>query len=206
MDVKSTFFDGDLHEEIYMEQPYGFIQKDSNLVCRLKKSIYGLKQAPWAWYAKMDSFLLDTSFSRCHSDNIVYTKKVGKSLIILFPYVDDLILTSSDPNLINHVKSSLEKQFRMTDLGYLHYFLGLQVLQTKECIFLSQSKYVCDLLRHFHMEDCNPSPSSFYSGFKLSVTCTSPKADATLYLQLVGKILYLTHTCPDLSFSVGLIA
>eukprot|EP00253_Pinus_taeda_P030683 PITA_30683 len=154
MDVKSAFLHGDLHhEEIYIEQPAGFIQKDSSLVCWLKKSLYGLKQAPHAWYAKMDSFLLDTGFSKCHFDNTVYTKKVGKSLIILVIYVDDLILTGIDSNLINHVKSSLKKKFEMTSLGHLHYFLGLQVLQSKE-----------------------------------------------------GKILYLTHTRPDLSFAVGLIS
>eukprot|EP00253_Pinus_taeda_P019970 PITA_19970 len=154
----------------------------------------------------MDSFLLETGFSRCHSDNTVYTKKVGKSLIILILYVDDLILTGSDPNLINHVKSTLKKKFEMTDLGHLHYFLGLQVLQSKAGISLSQSKYACDLLRYFHMEDCKPTPSPFQFGAKLSVTCTSPKVDATLYRQLVGKRLYLTHTHPNLSFDVGLIA
>eukprot|EP00253_Pinus_taeda_P013475 PITA_13475 len=206
MDVKSAFLHGDLHEEIYMEQPIGFIQTDSSLVCRLKKSLYGLQQAPRAWYAKMDSFLLESGFSRCYSDNTVYTKKVGNSLIILVLYVDDLILTGSDPNLINHVKSTLKKKFEMTDLGHLHYFLGLQVLQSKEAISLSQSKYACDILRHFHMEDCKPAPSPFQSGVKLSVSCTSPEVDATLYRQLVGKLLYLTHTHPDLSFAVGLVA
>eukprot|EP00253_Pinus_taeda_P029311 PITA_29311 len=160
MNVKSAFLHGDLHEEIYMEQPIGFIQTDSSLVCRLKKSLYGLKQAPRAWYAKMDNFLLESGFSRCHSDNTVYTKTVGNSLIILVLYVDDLILTGSDPILINHVKSSLKKKFEMTDLGHLHYFLGLQVLQSKEGISLSQSK----------------------------------------------KTLVLTHTRPDLSFVVGLVA
>eukprot|EP00253_Pinus_taeda_P032875 PITA_32875 len=139
MVVKSTFLHGDLHEEIYMEQPIGFIQTDSSLVCRLKKSLYGLKRAPRAWYAKMDSFLLESGFSRCHSGNTVYTKKVGKSLIILVLYVDDLIFTGSDPNLINHVKSSLKKKLEMTDLGHLHNFLGPQVLQSHEGISLSQS-------------------------------------------------------------------
>eukprot|EP00253_Pinus_taeda_P030977 PITA_30977 len=109
----------------------------------------------------MDSFLLDTCFSSCHSNNIVYTKKVGKSLIILVLFVDDLILIGIDPNLINHVKSSLKKQFEMTNIGHLHYFLGLQVLQSKEGIFLSQSKYACDFLHHFHMEDCKLTPSLF---------------------------------------------
>eukprot|EP00253_Pinus_taeda_P009378 PITA_09378 len=154
----------------------------------------------------MDCFLLESGFSRCHSDNTVYTKKVGNSLIILVLYVDDLILTGSYPNLINHVKSSLKKKFEMTDLGHLHYFLGLQVLQSKEGISLSQSKYACDILRHFHMEECKPAPSPFQSGVKLSVSCTSPEVDATLYRQLVGKLLYLTHTRPDLSFAVGLVA
>ena len=113
MDVKSAFLHGDLHEEIYMEQPPGYVQNNSSLVCLLNKSLYGLKQAPRSWYAKMDSFLLDTSFSRCHSNPNVYTKKVGNHLIILVLYVDDLILTGSDPKLITHVKSNLKQNFEM---------------------------------------------------------------------------------------------
>ena len=143
MDVKFSFLHGDLHEEIYMEQPPGYVQHNSSLVCLLKKSLYGLKQAPRAWYAKMDSFLLDIGFSRCHSNPNVYTKKVGNHLIILVLYVDDLILTGSDPNLITHVKSSLKQNFEMSNLGHLHYFLGLQVLQTKkESLFPSISMLV----------------------------------------------------------------
>jgi hypothetical protein len=189
-----------------MEQPPGYIQSNSSLVCRLKKSLYGLKQAPRAWYAKMDRFLLDTGFSRCHSDSNVYTKKVNDHLLILVLYVDDLILTGSDPKLLNHVKSSLKQQFKMINLGHLHYFLGLQVLQTKKGISLSQSKYACDLLCRFHMEDCKPAPSPFQSGVTLSTSCPTPEVDATLNRQLVGSLLYLTHTRLDLSFVVGLVA
>ena len=101
-----------------MEQPPRYVQDNSSLVCLLNKSLYGLKQSLSNWYAKMDSFLLDTSFSRCHSDANVYTTKVGNHLIILVLYVDDLILTGSDPNLITHVKSSLKKTFEMSDLGH----------------------------------------------------------------------------------------
>ena len=90
----------------------------------------------------------------------------------------------------------------MLDLGHLHCFLGLQVLQTKEGIFLSQSKYACDLLRHFHIEDCKPTLSPFQSGVRISATCTSPEVDATLYRHLVGSLLYLTHSHRDLSFIV----
>ena len=97
----------------YTEQPPGYVQDNSSLVCLLKKSLYGLKKAPRAWYDKMDRFLLKTGFSRCHSDPNVYTKKVGNHLIILVLYVDDLILTGNDPKLLTHVKSSLK-----------HYFLG----------------------------------------------------------------------------------
>jgi hypothetical protein len=91
----------------------------------LNKSLYGLKQAPQAWYAKMDNFLLDTSFLKCHSDPNVYTKKVGIYIIIVFLYVNDLILIGSDLKFLNHVKPNLKKKFEMIDLGYFHYFLGL---------------------------------------------------------------------------------
>jgi hypothetical protein len=154
----------------------------------------------------MDSFLIAIGFSRCHSDPNVYTKKVGSHLIILVLYVDDLILTGSDSKLLNHVKTSLKKKFEMIDLGFLHYFLGLQVLQTNEGIFLSQSKYACDLLPRFHMEYCKPTRSPFQSRVKLFAICTSPEVDATLYRQLVGSLLYLNHTRPDISFVFGLVA
>ena len=94
----------------------------------------------------------------------------------------------------------------MSYLGHLNYFLGLQLSQTKEGIFLSQSKYACDILRHFHMEDCKPPPSPFQSGVKLSANSTSPKVDSTLYHQLVGSFLYLTHSHPELSFVIGRVS
>jgi hypothetical protein len=139
----------------------------------------------------MENFLLDTGFSRCHFDPNVYTKKVGSHLKILFLYVDEFILTGSDSKLLNHVKTNLKNKFEMTNLGFLHYFLGLKILQTKEGIFLSQSKYACDL-RRFHMEECKLIPSPFQSGVKLAGTYTSPEVDAILYCQLVGSLLYLT--------------
>jgi hypothetical protein len=109
----------------------------------------------------MDNFFLDNIFSSFHSDPNVYTKKVGIHIIILVLYVDDLILNGSDPKILNHVKNNLKKKFEMTYLGFLHYFLGLQVSQTNGGIFLSHSKYACDLLHHFHIKDCKPSPSPF---------------------------------------------
>ena len=118
-----------------MEQPPGYVHDNSILVCLLKKSLYGLKQVPRPWYAKMDRFLLDTGFSRCYYDTNLNTKKVVNNLIILVLYADDYILTGSDPKLLTQVRSSLNKKFETTNLGHLYYFLGLQVLQTKEGIF-----------------------------------------------------------------------
>jgi hypothetical protein len=125
MDVKSSFLHGDFQEEIFMEPPHGYVQNDSSLVSHLNKSLYGVQQAPRDWYAKMDIFLLDTFFSRCHYDPNVYTKKVGSHLIILILYVDEIILIGSDPKLLNHMKSSVKMKFEMTDLGYFHFFLYL---------------------------------------------------------------------------------
>jgi hypothetical protein len=153
-----------------MEQPPGYVQNESILFFLLKKYLYGLKQAPRAWYAKMDNFLIDTRFSRCHSDPNVYTKKVGIHLIIIFLYVDDLILTGSDSKLLNHVKTIRKKKFEMKDLGFLHYFLGLQVLQTNDEIFLSQSMYTCEIIHLFHMDDCKPSPYPFHFGVNITST------------------------------------
>ena len=160
MDLKSAFLHGDLQEEVYMEQSHSFVQ-DSSLVCMLRRSLYGLKQAPRAWYEKMDSFLISSGFHRCHSDPTVYTQKHGTDLLILVLYVDDLILTRSFSSMIQNVQQALMGQFDMTDLGLLHYFLGLQVLQSSEGISIFQQKYALDLLQRFGMVDCKPAPTPF---------------------------------------------
>lgn len=120
MDVKFAFLHEDPHEEIYMEQPPSFIQNDSSLVYLLNKSLYGLKKTPHTWYAKIDSFLLDTRFSRCHSNNNVYAKRVGDHLIILVLYVDDLVLIGGDPKLMSNVNYILKNTFHIVgDMVYI---------------------------------------------------------------------------------------
>lgn len=161
MDVKSIFLHGDLQEYIYMEQPLRYIHNDSNLVCDLKKSLYGLNRVPWVCYDKMDRILLDIDFSTYHFDPNIYTKKVGDHIIILILYVDDLTFTSSDPKILTHVKSSFKKKFEMIDLGHMHYLLHPQVLQSNEGVSLPYSKYAFDLFLYIHMEDCKPTPSFF---------------------------------------------
>lgn len=204
MDVKSAFLHEDLEEEIYMEQPPRFVQ-NSSLVCRLRKSIYGLKQAPRAWYAKIDSFLLASRFTQCYSDPNVYFLQQDDSLLILVLYVDDFLITRSSPSIITMVKDALQDRFAMTDLGLLHYFLGIEISQSNSGITLAQPKYALDLLVRFHMADCKPSPTPFLSGVKLEVDCSTPLVDATLYRQLVSSLIYLTHSRPDISFAVGMV-
>jgi hypothetical protein len=109
----------------------------------------------------MDNFLIETIFYRCPSNPNVYNNKVSDYLVIPFLYVDNLILTSRDPKLLNHVKSILREKFDMIDLGHSHYFIGVQVFQSKECISISQAKYACDLICCFHMKDYKLAPSPF---------------------------------------------
>ena len=176
------------------------------MVCILRKSIYGLNQDPQAWYAMMDSFLLLVGFTRCHSDSNVYILQKDDSHLILLLYVDDLIITGSTSSIIASVKTSLQDRFAMTDLGLLHYFLGIDITQSTSGISLSQPKYAFDLLSRFHMSDCKPAPTPFLSGVKLEAKCSTPLVDATLYRQLVGSLIYLMHTRPDISFAVGMVS
>jgi hypothetical protein len=126
MDVKNAFLHGDLYEEIYMEQPQGFMQ-DSSLVCRLKKSLYDLKKAPRAWYAKMDSYLLSQNFVRCKSNPNVYILRTVDSLLLLVLYVNDLLITGCSTSAIAAVKRILHDRFLMMDMSLLHFFLGLEI-------------------------------------------------------------------------------
>lgn len=126
--------------------------------------------------------------------------------MILVLYVDDLIITGSTASIISRVKSALHDRFAMNDLGLLHYFLRIEISQSPYGITLLQPKYALDLLACFHMADCKPAPTPFLLGVKLEAQFSSPLVDATLYRQLVGSLIYLTHTCHDISFAVGMVS
>eukprot|EP00253_Pinus_taeda_P006051 PITA_06051 len=162
MDVKNAFLHGDLSEEIYMEQPHGFIQ-DSSLVCRQKKYLYGLKQT--------------------------------RELVL---YVDDLLITGSSASAIATIKRALHDRFLMMDMGPLHLFLGLEISEDATGIKLCQAKNARDLLERFHITDCKPAPKKDGGD--------TPLVDSALYRQLVGSLLYLTHSKPDLSYAVGAVS
>jgi hypothetical protein len=145
MDVTNPFLHDDLFEDIYMEQPQGFMQ-DSSLVCRMKKSLYGLKQASREWYAKMDSYLLSHKFVHCKSNPNVYMLRMTDSVLLLVLYVDDFLIIGCLTSSIAIVKRILHEMFLMNDMGLLHFFLGLEIIQDASCIKLSQAKYAQDLL------------------------------------------------------------
>jgi hypothetical protein len=142
MDVKSAFLNGDLHEDVYVQQPLGFeIEGQEHKVCKLIKALYGLKQYPRAWYNKMDEYLRKVGFKRSESDDTLYIRQHGPYLVILDMYVDDLIITRNNDDHIAQVKKELHAGFKMTFLGLLHYYLVIEVFQRPNHICISQNKY-----------------------------------------------------------------
>ena len=139
MDVKSAFIHGDIHEEIYMDHIEGYTS-DPSLVCKLQKSLYGLKHALRSWYAKMDSFLLSQKFQRCKSDTNVYLQQYDSNLLITIFYVDDVLITGSTLASISFIKTALHDAFAMNNLGLLNQFLGLEIEQNYDGIMVKQSK------------------------------------------------------------------
>jgi hypothetical protein len=141
MDIKTTFLNGVIKEEVYIEKPQGFeVENRKSHVCKLKKSLYGLKQAPRAWYGRIDIFLMSLGFTKSKVDSNLYFKVMNNDPVILLLYLDDLLLTGEE-KLITKCKKRLTSEFEMKDLGLMHYFLGLEVWQSPERIFLNQGEY-----------------------------------------------------------------
>ena len=136
-----------------MEQPPSFVI-DCIHVCWLKKSLYGLKHAPHAWYENIDCFFVNLSFKRCESDHNIYVLHVHGDTLIVALYVDDLVIIGNNVNLIFGLKKKLADTFEMTELGLLHFFLSIQFLQMDDGIFLFQRKYALDLLKWFKVDYC----------------------------------------------------
>ncbi|CAL2265939.1 unnamed protein product [Prunus armeniaca] len=207
LDVKSAFLNGVLSEEVYVDQPSGFvIQGSEDKVYRLKKALYGLKQAPRAWYEEINSYFTRAGFHRSLSEATLYTKRSSSGILIVSLYVDDIIYTGSSKEMMLEFKDEMMRQYEMTDLGLLHHFLGLGVLQTDTCIFLHQKKYAKTLLDKFGLKDCKSVATPLAVNEKLSKVDGSDLADETLYRQMVGSLLYLTATRPDIMFASSLLA
>lgn len=156
MDVHNAFLHGDLDDEVYMKLPPGFSASSPNKVCKLRKSLYGLRQAPRCWFAKLSASLKDFGFKQNYSDYSLFTLKKGSSIIYVLVYVDDLIIGGNDPTLISKFKAYLNRKFHMKDLGVLKYFLGIEVSRNKDGIYLSQQKYALDIITECGLLEPNP--------------------------------------------------
>jgi hypothetical protein len=169
MDVKSAFLNGDLEEEVYMEQPDGFqVQEAEQYVYRLKKALYGLKQAPRAWYSGLDNYLRKQGYRKGNTDNNLYIKEENDSLVIVEIYVDDIIFGSDDENLSKQFVECMKNEFEMSMLGKMNFFLGLQINQSDKGIFITQTKYIHEMLKKFQMHDSKPVGIPMVTGCKLS--------------------------------------
>ena len=201
--VKTTFLNGFLQEEVYLEQPQGFevCERDTH-VCRMKKALYGLKQAPRAWYSRTDTYLLSIGFQMSEADPNLYYIVVGGVPLILLLYVDDLFITGGE-HLIDACKKDLASEFEMTYLGLMHYYLGMEVWQEDGHVFLGQGKYVADVLKRFQMIDCRPMSTPMITNWAKLHASEGELVDPTLYRQLIGSLMYLVNTRPDMSFAVN---
>eukprot|EP00253_Pinus_taeda_P036343 PITA_36343 len=193
MDVKSTFLNGDLKEEVYMEQLKGFdLAEGKDFLCMLKKALYGLKQDPRAWYARLDHYLHQQGFKKGVAGSNLYIKMDKDKLRVTFVYVDDLIFDNNDDGMSHGFAQNMLKEFKMLMIGELSYFLGLQLPQTKEGMFISQAKYLKDMLKRYGMEECAPMSTLMSTNCKLSKDDEYPSVDAILY-----RILRYLKSTPD---------
>ena len=205
MDVKNAFLNGDLLEEVYMQPPPGY-PDSQNQVCRLRRALYGLKQAPRAWFAKFSSVVAQQGFTPSSYDSALFIRHTSTGIILILLYVDDMIITGDDPAGICDLQKFLNQQFEMKDLGTLSYFLGLEVTSSSDGYYLSQAKYASDLLSKVGLTDSKTVSTPLELNVKLNTTDGEPLSDATLYRQLVGSLIYLTVTRPDLAYAVHLVS
>ncbi|RVW21614.1 Retrovirus-related Pol polyprotein from transposon TNT 1-94 [Vitis vinifera] len=208
LDIKNAFLHGDLAEEVYMEQPPGFVaQGESGLVCRLRRSLYGLKQSPRAWFSRFSSVVQEFGMLRSTADHSVFYhhNSLGQC-IYLVVYVDDIVITGSDQDGIQKLKQHLFTHFQTKDLGKLKYFLGIEIAQSSSGVVLSQRKYALDILEETGMLDCKPVDTPMDPNVKLVPGQGEPLGDPGRYRRLVGKLNYLTITRPDISFPVSVVS
>ena len=187
-----------------MSQLEGFSRGGSHLVSKLNKALYGLKQAPRAWFSKLEATLISLGFTSTKCDSSLFVKVTSHYTLYVLVYVDDVLITGSSQHAISALISSLNTKFSFTDLGPLHYILGIEAKNTKEGgLLLCQSKYITDLLAKANMIDCKPTATPMPSGLKLSKDGFEAFEDPTLYRSIVGARQYINITRPEIAFSIN---
>uniref|UniRef100_A0A5B6Z677 Putative polyprotein n=1 Tax=Davidia involucrata TaxID=16924 RepID=A0A5B6Z677_DAVIN len=206
LDVKNAFLHGDLEEEVYMEMPPGFSSQTTNgKVCRLKKALYGLKQSPRAWFGRFHKAMVKIGYKQSNADHTLFIKRRGDMITVLIVYVDDIVVTGNDSDEVSKLKVHLAREFEIKDLGSLRYFLGIEVARSDKGIFISQRKYVLDLLKETGMLGCKPVDSPIEVNHRL-MSGDGDLVDKERFQRLVGRLIYLAHTRPDIAYAVGVVS
>ncbi|GJU63055.1 retrovirus-related pol polyprotein from transposon TNT 1-94 [Tanacetum coccineum] len=207
MDVKSAFLNGLINEEVYVAQPPGFVDFEKlGHVYKLKKALYGLKQAAKAWYDRLKAFLIKHEYTMGMVDNTLFTKKRESHLIIVQIYIDDIIFRLTCQEMCDDFAKIMHGEFEMSMMGELNSFLGLQIKQMDDDIFFNQSKYIKEMLKKFRLEGSKPMKTPMSSDTKLTRDEECESVDSTEYRGMIGSLLYLTASRPDIMFSVCLCA
>ncbi|KAJ9545458.1 hypothetical protein OSB04_025165 [Centaurea solstitialis] len=207
MDIKNAFLNGKLNEEVYVAQPPGFVDpKFPDHVYKLNKALYGLKQAPRAWYDTLSTFLLSKGFVRGKIDNTLFLKKYPKHILLVQIYVDDIIFGSTNPKLCEKFELLMKSEYKMSMMGELTFFLGLQIKQSEKGIFINQGKYVHEMLKKFDLTSCTPMKTPMAPPLSLDKDSKGKPVDVTLYRGMIGSLLYLTASRPDIMYSTCLCA
>ncbi|XP_014519733.1 uncharacterized protein LOC106776776 [Vigna radiata var. radiata] len=189
-----------------MDPPPGLNVDVKGQVCKLTKSLYGLKQASRQWFDKLYTFLVSSGYVQSKSDHSLFVKKTPKEFIALLVYVDDIVLTGNSMKEINLIKTLLDKQFQIKDLGELKYFLGFEVARSKRGIHLCQRKYALDILEETGMLGSKPSSTPYLSNNNSLYKTEDYMDNPSDYRRLIGKLFYLTNTIPYLCFTVNLLS
>lgn len=222
MNVTNAFLHADLDEEVYMSFPQGYKgwgtriacpqsstpdakMPHTRLVCKLVKSLYGLRQAPRCWFDKLSSTLKANNFIQSKADYSLFTKTSDKTITITLVYVDDLLITGNSTSDINWLKSMLASHFHMKDLGEVKYFLGLEIHRSLNGFFVSQRKYVTDLLQEYHVTGAKHPKLPLETSHKLEPTKGQLLLDHQPYQKLPGKLIYLIVTRPDIVYAVHIL-
>nr|GEZ30281.1 hypothetical protein [Tanacetum cinerariifolium] len=207
MDVKATFLHGSLKEDVYVCQPEGFIDTDHpSHVYKLKKALYGLKQAPRAWYDELSTFLLQNHFFKGTIDPTLFIRRFHDDIVVVQVYVDDTIFGSTHPMYIQLFSDLMKSRFEMSMIGEMTFFLGLQVNQSLCGIFINQSKYVLEILNKFGMKSCDPVGTLIEIKDKLDLDQNGTPVDAMKYRSMIGALMYLTSSRPDIAHAICLCA
>ncbi|GJU60819.1 retrovirus-related pol polyprotein from transposon TNT 1-94 [Tanacetum coccineum] len=207
MDVKTAFLNGELKEEVYVSQPEGFVDQEyPSHVYKLKKALYGLKQAPRAWYNMLSSFLISQHFSKGAVDPTLFTWKAGNDLLLVKIYVDNIIFASTNTALCNEFANQMITKFKMSMMGQMSLFLGLHISQSPRGIFLNQSKYAYEIIKKYSLLTSDSVDTPMVEKNKLDKDLQGTPVDATHYLGMIGSLMYLTSSRPDLIYAVCLYA